>query len=148
METVKHSLPEIPRDGLQVWLRPRRQEGPASQEHPHGGARTVSRHQQCKGDGVGAGVGGGGGGASKRELITTQSSGTKTEMAGMKRDRQREPSRDVRQEEAKRNTERRQQERLKRQSALMESYRGTERERQRGTERTKRERERQMQRNF
>lgn len=83
------------------------------------GARTVSRHQQCKGDG---------GGASKREQITTQSSGTKTEMAGMKRDREREPSRDVRQEEAKRNTERRQQERLKRQSTHGELQKNRERQ--------------------
>lgn len=68
------------------------------------------------------------GGASKREQITTQSSGTKTEMAGMKRDREREPSRDVRQEEAKRNTERRQQERLKRQSTHGELQKNRERQ--------------------
>lgn len=48
---------------------------------------------------------------SPRERITPQNSGTQTEMAGKKRDRERETRRAVRQEEVKRNRERRESKR-------------------------------------
>lgn len=84
------------------------------------------------------------GGHPRGEQILAGSSGTKTEMVGMKR-RQREPSRDIFETGRIENTERRQQE-IK---ETEHPWRVTEEQRgdRRGTERTKRK-ERQMQRNF